>query len=280
MSAHRRRAFTLIEVMLALALVAVLSGAVFAFAWNLTDRRAALGRAALDIHASTILIESLERDLAGAIAGTRGLGPGIVGSGTRLRILTRGVKLEPPHFSDADLLDDFWRGESEGGGGAGGEGRWEDLQGAEYVYDAERGVLRLRRWAGPRSGGSSESAAGRGARDDVLSERIERLRLRYFDGGEWLDSFNSVEADALPVAVEVAVWFAPLSRDRAVEPEVGEEWLEDEEGVGVLTEEDAFEEEFGEFDGEVEDGRVYGEPDRLRVIVVPDGPRAAWGRRR
>src|SRR5262249_5989025 len=80
-------------------------------------------------------------------------------------------------------------------------------------------------------------------------------RVRYHDGGDWLSDFDSAggsggattggggggESEGLPVAVEVAIWFG----EPVAEGEKIERWPE---------------------------------PDRLRVIAVPDGPVAGGGR--
>jgi prepilin-type N-terminal cleavage/methylation domain-containing protein len=227
----RRRGFTLVEVLLAIALIAMLSGSVFAFLWSLVGRRDVLHGRAVEAAAGDAFINRLESDVPCAIAGDDDAGPGIVGTSASLKLLTRGV----------------WLPASARERAAG------DLQVAEYRFDASAGVLRGRRWAAGASAPEFET----------ISDHVQRVRLRYSDGAKWLDSFNSGSAGALPVAIEVAVWFG---------------------GAGSGTSGGASASPAG---GNAVRGTVQAtpsasvpapssEPDRLRVIVVPDGPETAW----
>lgn len=195
-----RRGFTVMEVLLALGLGAMLAGAVTAFAWRVASSQRALGLAATDAQGADALLDRLESDLLGAIAGDARRGAGVQGSSTRLRVLTRGV----------DLAD---------GGAA-------DIQ--EAVYEFIGPMLWLAR--GP---------AGEPGERHALSTRALRARFRYFDGRTWGTSFDSAASGRLPAAVEVALWFEPLGQS-APPPE------------------------------------FWPEPDRVRVLVIPDAPEAAW----
>lgn len=195
-----RRGFTVMEVLLALGLGAMLAGAVTAFAWRTASSQRALALVAADAQGADTLLDRLEADLLGAIAGDARRGAGVLGTATRLRVLTRGV----------DLAD---------GGTA-------DLQ--EAVYEFIGPMLWLAR--GP---------AGEPGERHALSARALRARFRYFDGRTWGTSFDSAATGRLPAAVEVALWFEPVGQS-APPPE------------------------------------VWPEPDRVRVLVIPDAPEAAW----
>jgi hypothetical protein len=113
-----------------------------------------------------------------------------------------------------------------------------DLQ--ESVFEYSGGTLSMSRR--PVGTGGAESAP---ASVHPLSTGLSRVRFRYFDGRGWKSSFNSASLGRLPAAIEVEVWQA--GRAPAA-------------GGGSGTSEAA-----------------WPEPDRSRVIVVPDGPDAAWG---
>lgn len=213
-----RRGFTLIEVLLTLALVTMLTGGIFAFLWNLLERRDVLHRGVLQAQAAGAFVERLESDLLSGLAGDASAGAGVVGTATTLRLLTRGVWL-PADAAEA--------------AGAG------DLQGTEYAFDWAKGELTGRRWV----------AGARVPAMEVITGGVAALRFRYFDGTEWRNSFDSASAGKLPVAVEVALWFGASGAGEA--PSSAEA-------------------------GESESPLPNREPDRLRVIVVPDGPEAAW----
>ncbi len=225
-----RGGFTLIEVLLAIALISLLLGAMLTFIWDLLDRRTVLARGARDLQAGDAVVERMEDDLLAGLAGDAGAGAGIDGTSTRLRIMSRGV----------------WLPVSAGSGVEATAGTRRDLQGSEYAFDPSSGRASARRW-------NTTGAAGGGGEGsmEVVSERVRRLRLRYYDGQQWRDSFNSLTEGGLPVAVEVAVWFEGLGREKAASRDSGD---------AAATAAD----------------QRWGEPDRLRVIVVPDGPSAAW----
>jgi len=77
------------------------------------------------------------------------------------------------------------------------------------------------------------------------------------------------------VAIEVAVWYTSLGNEVAPSVEVG--------STGKGTKATA-EEKKGEENSDPEpatnldgvDVKRWGQPDRLRVIIVPDGPQASW----
>lgn len=237
-----RRAFTLMEVLLAVALVLLLSGAVYGFLWNLLSDRDRLGDAAAEGVAANALIERLEADLLGSLAGVAGR-PGIRGTTSSIAILSRRVS--------------FAGGSADGASG--------DLHGAEIVFDAGAGVVRARAWAGLEPGGTLEDVA----------LGVQRLRFRYFDGRDWKAEFDSAEAGELPAAVEVAIWFGePTPPDGAAAAELAGMDTPDGNGRGNGR---------GSGDGEAAAGESTGDvvtparqPDRVRVIVVPDAPAAAW----
>lgn len=211
MNRSSRHAFSLVEVLLALAIAVLLSAAILALLLNLGRRRTAILRLASEQQSTGVFLDRLEADLSAALAGDAALGAGVKGSRTELALLSRGVVL----------------------GGAGPAiAALGDLQGSRYVFDREVGVLKARRWS-----------AGRGAAEtgelEVVSSPVRRLRFRYFDGREWKNGFDSLAAGGLPVAVECAVW---TGTPPASDAPVGD----------------------------------WGAPDRLRVIVVPDGPSAPW----
>ncbi len=210
--ALRRRGFTMIEVMISLALIALLASAVMSFLWSLSARQGAIGSASADAQAADTLLDRIEGDLLGGIAGDAQMGAGIDGSGTRLRVLTRGVDV--------------------------GDGGESDLQ--EAIYNYAGGVLSMsRRPFGPGTEGVATEM-------HPLSSRLSRVRFRYFDGRNWTSSFDSASLARLPAAIEVEVW---------------------RENRGPAT----------PAGGEDASGAEWPEPDRSRVIVIPDGPDAAWG---
>lgn len=224
-----RRAFTLVEMMVAVALTLALSGAVLVYIWRLMDAQDRMQTAASQSAGVEMLFARLEDDLVGVIAGDPRLGAGVKGDATSLTLLCRGT---PPL----------------GVAGAGG-----DLVRMEIRFEEEEGtVFGLRSSAGTDGGGDDAAedvfAADAGAipRGEILIDGVRELRLRYRKGGSWSDTFDSGSDEGLPEAVEVAVWFRGAGES-------------EQEPTGAM------------------DDLSRPAPDRLRVIVVPDAPSAAWG---
>lgn len=257
-SAVTPRAFTLLEVMISIAVLAALTGTIFTFLYTLSDRRDAILRDSARLEAGSAFIDRLERELSTALAGTARDGVGIRGDATSLTLLYRGVRFD---LNDSDDPS--------------------DLQTATYAFRPESGRITTSRGAVSvpqennddrfSSNGEEDNAVSQ--ESDTLLEGVERLRFRYFEGRSWTSSFDSGERNALPVAIEVAIWYrreGGLDRD---EPDAAEERPSREpEGMldeyGRMFEDDATEDD--------EARAVTRGPDRRRMIVIPDGPNAAW----
>ncbi len=229
-SVQSRSGLTLVEVLISIGLVGALLASMFGFFFNmLASRRRALDDAARQLAAS-LLIERLETGLASCIVGDSESGPGVEGDATRIRVQGRSVAawLAENGLQDPEVLG--------------------DLQAAEYRFQA--GLIEARR-VSPEKSDVAFSALGPAG----------KMRLRYHDGKQWRDEFNSVEAGSLPVAVEVAVWLYALPGE---EPAAREEstrlTFDDTKGVDELQVTWAS-------DPESSDEPM---PDRIRVILVPD----------
>lgn len=240
-----RRSFTLLEVLAALGLGVILLGAVFGYLYDLLSTRdRALDMAARQ-RAVIMLIERLESDLMTCIVGDAKVGAGVQGDETGVRVLTRGV---PVSLAERGADDPAVFG---------------DLQRAEYRFDARLGEIQARRepiGAGP---GPATEFSG-------LGGWIAKVRFRYHDGSAWRESFDSLSAGRLPVAIEVGVWFDPWPEDL-----LAADMRPGETGDGTFAERLTFDELAG-FDEEAVaattdlEGLEEPEPDRVRVITIPD----------
>jgi len=166
------RAFTLIEVLVAIALLLALSGALSAMLFGLMERRDRVAIEASRQGAVDILFSEIDAALVGAfVEGPQGAG--IRGDESSLRVLSRGVRVAP------------------------GSGL-SDVIGLEFRHDDATGGILARRLS-PGAGVESEMES---AASDIAS-----VRLRYLDGGTWKTSFDSGAMGRLPAAIEVSVWF-------------------------------------------------------------------------
>lgn len=229
----KRRGFTLLEVLIAIALMSMLLGSLFAFLHDLLQSRSrALEYTARQLAAAT-LIERVEAELASCLVGDVTSGPGVKGDAASLAILSRGVAV---HLAEGGLES----------------GVLGDLQQSEYRFVDEVGEIEVRRmtpWARP-------------APAFVSVGPVHRLRFRYHDGTGWSDSFDSLAAGRLPEAIEVAVWYHPWPGEQEITPQAPAERLTfdatgafDDAAYAQQSDLDTFDEP---------------RPDRFRVIVIPD----------
>jgi len=241
-----RRGFTLLEVLLAIAISGALLAAMFAFLWDMLATRDRVLAAAEHRRAAAVLIERVERDLVTCIAGDDVLGAGVAGDDRSLTILARDVpvRLASRGRHDGRIL--------------------ADLERTEYRFTPGSGSLEVRRGLA-LPGERPDRAAF-----EQLGEGIHLVRFRYYDGRTWQDEFDSRANGGLPVAVEVAVWFDAWPGAEIIEPEDDED--DDEPAPGGRR---TFDPDAG-FDesafAEISDFENLGEPvpDRVRVILVPD----------
>lgn len=178
----RRGAFTLVEALLALALIAMLGGSLMGFLSEVSNRRRAIDRVSRDEEGVEVVSEQLEASLLCAAAGDVGLGPGIKGDANGVRVVTMGVRA--PRAED--------RGKGFGAARV-----------IEFSFDAGAGVIRARRWSPGEATPEMETVV----------EHVRQARWRYHDGTAWVDSFDSVASKGLPGAVELAIWYGEPKKD-------------------------------------------------------------------
>lgn len=269
MSTPHRPAFTLLEVLLAIALGIALIGALFAFYWDLLAARERLLAGVERSRAVAILFEGLERDLLTAVAGDDRTGAGVSGGAASIEITCRAVAVrragESPRAAFSDLERSAYRF-------AGGE-----ITVARAVVSEEGApATESDPDAGASEGAATEEADTEGAATEEaaaadaapaapaafavaapLGGSIAKVRFRYHDGEAWRDDFDSLALNRLPVAVEVAVWFElPDELRESAEPPADEQASLD----GAI----APRADFGAPDEE-----SLPPPDRVRVIAIP-----------
>jgi type II secretory pathway pseudopilin PulG len=237
-----RRSFTLIEVLIAIALMVALVGTMFGFLFNMLASRARVLEAARRMDAAGAVIRQLDADLMACVVGDATNGAGVSGDQTSLRVLTRGVAAALAQQGPDDPTV------------------FGDLQRAEYRFDEP-----ARRVEGGRAA-ASDGPVHMVALDGVIS----KLRFRYHDGLAWRDSFDSRAEGRLPLAVEIAIWFNPLPGQ---EQATDDEQQADAGRLAAAAPEPeapaAFDEERFAWQSDAA-SRDEPAPDRLRVFLIPD----------
>jgi len=230
---NARRGLTLVEVLIALGLIGVLFAALFVFHYQLLAGRDAALLAASRTAGADRLLESLEAALQTSDGGE------FSGDERSLTLTCRGVPL-------------FARGGM----------RLRDRERRMYRFDPGSHRVMLERSVGEGPGRSGE----------LLAE-VGRVRFRFHDGDAWQSAFRGAGDAALPVLVEVAIWYvadsddadASLSGPAADEGGFGasDRWWDDEDS-------DAADSMLSGEGRLPDDANGLARPDRLRVLAVPD----------
>lgn len=259
----RARGFTLMETLVALGLLLVLVGAVFAFGMNLTASRDRLNSHMRRSQAVRVFLDRLEQDLHTAIASDAGQGAGIVGDEKSIRLLSRSVGA---------------MGQTQGIASAMG-----DLRRSEYRWDNGGKTLQ-----------ASRGAPDAGAAWNTIADDLGYVQWRFHDGKSWVTNFDSGASKRLPVAVEVAIWYvSPESEEERAAAETLAAQEPAPDGLANPDSTDEFGSPFGSRGSadEMDDAagsnaienadeahRDWPKPDRVRLIIIPDAPDFEYGR--
>lgn len=219
------RGFTLLELLVSIGLVALLVAAMAAFLNDALRIRARIGDSIERGVTADAAIDEIERALQTCVVDDGALGVGVRGSATQLDILHAGLAA--------------WRL-----GSADAERAFAPLERLTVSFDEGGQRLMLSRGDAPLS---------------PLPGEIGRVRFRYHDGTRWASSFDSGDAERLPLAVEVSIWFRAADDAEPAAPAPDADTSTEE--IGAAASDDS--------ETETEDERGPA-PDRRRVIAIPD----------
>ena len=246
--AAARLGMTLIEMLIAIALTLALMSSMFVFYFNMLSSRSKAIEHMRQQQAATTLINWLDSDLATCIAGDPVIGAGVKGDSVSLRLFTRGMATSvAQHGSDDPEV-------------------FSDLQLAEYRFNALEQRIEGRRLPSLTTrSGSSTTGTSAASEFSPLDGRIYRVRFRYFHRDAWHDSFDSLQSNGLPSAVEIAIWLNPIDSDDLQRDEWPQTQGDDDgpEDVSITDVEESFQPEVKSTDDPPP-------PDRVRIVLIPD----------
>ncbi|RLS94544.1 MAG: type II secretion system protein [Planctomycetota bacterium] len=146
------RAFTLLEVLLAISIASLLLGAVGKFAWDISLARGRLARNATEASCAEAVFTALERAMDTAVVEADGGASGIVGSEASLRVRSSSVQLDETPSAETAPSEFVTL--------------WIALNNGQLALDVGRGSTQL----------------------DAL---VRALRVRYLAQDGWRDAFDS-----------------------------------------------------------------------------------------
>jgi prepilin-type N-terminal cleavage/methylation domain-containing protein len=258
-----RRGFTLMEVLIAIALLLVLSSVIFTFLRDVMASRERIAEITAQQRLASLIIDRIEEQAIFSIVGDAAFGSGISGDETSLIILSRGVAVREVAHADSWHKAFF------------------DLIRTEYQFDEGSHSVRVSQEI-PDAAGSDRDNGQTSSRFNIhrinpeeahetFSTRLYKLRFRYHDGIAWSSNYDSLSEGRLPRAIEVAIWFDPWP---------GSEWnagaqdpFADLDDVTPDRLTFDMEDVFDELEYAMRadrDFRYDPPPDRIRVIAIPD----------
>ena len=181
----RRRAFTLLELLLAISLTAVVAGSVLAMLRMGFTARRVTADAAGQTRSLTVALDQITRTMQGALPPVGILAGAFVG--------------EDGGADGSDAVSFYTSIDPRGT-------QWGDIAKVEYRVQDDLGQSCLVRIC-TRNLLSTRTPE---EQTDVLCRKVSALNLRYFDGTDWYDTWDSAEqANALPTAVELELTLQP-----------------------------------------------------------------------
>jgi prepilin-type N-terminal cleavage/methylation domain-containing protein len=190
------RGFTLLELIAAIAMVALITGSLYSALYVGFKAQRSTTEAVIPARKSALLSELLAQDISGAVNPT-----GIMAG---LFLGSRGTGV-----NGSDALSFYSSANVPALNESGSDLRHVEIS-VETLLDDNRPAL-VRRVTT-----NLLPSAGSFPREQILARNINSFTLRYYDGTQWLDSWDSTaQGDLLPLAIEALIEFNLNETDNA-----------------------------------------------------------------
>lgn len=185
---RQTRGFTLLEMLVAIAMVAIITASLYSALYVGFRAQRSATRAVEPARAATLTLQLLEQDIEGAMSPTGILAGQFLGTDAQGLDGADGLSF----YSSANVPTD---------GESGADTRHVEFVVAAALDDAQPALLR-------RVTSNLLPSNAPLIREQVLCRNVKAFSLRYYDGTQWLDSWDStVQGDLLPLGVEVQIEF-------------------------------------------------------------------------
>jgi len=190
----RRRAFTLIEMLVALALTAVLAGSLYMSLHISLGARKRIRAAVVPVRSAATALDLVQRDLYSALPPTGILAGAFIGTDDQAAV----------GGADGDSMEFYALADARGGDG---------IRKIEFALvlseDATDNTLVRRVTENLLAPETPEPT------EEILSRNVTSLNFRYFDGTVWTDTWDSGAVDnILPAVVEAIIALRPEASDK------------------------------------------------------------------
>lgn len=194
------RGFTLLEMLVAIAMVAIITASLYSALYVGFRAQRSATRAVEPARSATLTLQLLEQDLEGAMSPTGILAGQFLGT-------------DANGLDGADGLAFYSSANVPANGESGSDSRYVEFLVAQAQDDQQPALFR-------RVTSNLLPSSAPLVREQVLCRNVRAFSLRYFDGTQWLESWDSAgQGDLLPLGVEVQIEFTlPVSDARDIEP--------------------------------------------------------------
>ena len=237
---HRRRAFTLLEMVISIGLLIMLLSMTFWFYNSVIEQRTKGVEVSREAQLARVVLDQIATEVRQASAFATSFGPGIYGTEDGIEINTLQIpdkKLtEERTVRDKALVGQFdlrqvryyiaWDYENTD---TNGEPRSLGLARREI-----RTYLRDIAFDDEEEAAEAADDAELATKEELYAPEIKYLEVLYFDGATWWETWELNQQNALPQIVRITIGFKPQQPDAEEMQMVEEDFLRDEEELEPL----------------------------------------------
>jgi len=230
----RPSGFTLLEVVLAISLLAVVSGLMYWFFWNAMSTTEREANQARDVQLVRVVLDRMARELRQASGFVPTYGPGVIGYEHAVSINTVVLPdkklMYPRSIKDRQEVGQFdlqevryyigWDEENTNSNG--------DPRALGLVRRVSKTFLRDAIIEGDESEDAGDEEQAVAVKEELYAPEIKYIEFKYFDGATWWDDWEIKQGNSLPQIVRVTVGFVPVLPEEEELDLVEDDFLRDE----------------------------------------------------